>query len=94
MTANDPLDAPLRALSGLSSGPVQDGFLDGVWQRAGELQAQQDGRQRLGLFAGLFVVGLAAGAGVPQTAALASERPAVSLSGDALAPASLLQVTR
>lgn len=94
MTANDPLDASLRALSRISDDAVREDFIDGVWQRAGALQAQRDGRQRLGLFAGLFVVGLAAGAGVPQTATFASERTAITLSGDALAPASLLQVTR
>ena len=94
MSANHPLDTTLQALSGIAPDQAREGFLDGVWQRAGELQAQREGRQRMGLFAGLFVVALAAGAGMPQTASFASERPVISLSGDALAPAALLQVTR
>ena len=91
---HDPIDSGLKALSSLTSSPATDISYDAVWQRAGELQARKDGRQRMALFAGLFVVGLGAGAGLPQTAAIASESPSVAFSGGDLTPSALLHVTR
>ena len=46
------------------------------------------------MFAVLFVVGLGAGMGVPQTAAFASDGPSITLSGGDLTPSALLHVTR
>src|SRR3546814_10265666 len=57
------LDAVLGTLSATAANEVPADFMDGVWQRAGQLGEIADRRRRTALFVGLFVVGLGAGAG-------------------------------
>lgn len=63
MRDNQSLDAVLGSLSATAASEVPADFMDGVWQRAGKLGEIADRRRRAALFAGLFVVGLGAGAG-------------------------------
>src|SRR3546814_11545143 len=57
------LDAVLGTLSATAANEVPADFMDGVWQRAGQLGEIADRRRRTALLVGLFVVGLGAGAG-------------------------------
>ena len=86
------LDAALDALGATAAPPVPDGFLDGVWQRAGQLQERSNGRRRMALFCGLFVIGLGAGFGTIQTSAAATSASYQISSIDSLSPAALLHV--
>ncbi|WP_374406189.1 hypothetical protein [Pelagerythrobacter sp.] len=72
--------------------PVSDDFMDGVWERAGRLQARREARGRLMLLACLAIVGLGAGATVAQAPAYAEPRTYVVSSEAHLSPAALLQV--
>jgi hypothetical protein len=63
MRDNQSLDAVLESLSAPAACEVPADFMDGVWQRAGQLGEIADRRRRAALFVGLFVVGLGAGAG-------------------------------
>ena len=62
MRNNQTLDAMLGTLGTQDSFKVPDDFMTGVWQRAGQLGEIVERRRRMALFAGLFVVGLGAGA--------------------------------
>ena len=86
------LDVSLVALGANAAAATPDGFLDGVWQRAGQLQERVDGRRRLALFCGLFVIGLGAGFGTIQTPASASSAPYQLGPIDDLSPSALLHV--
>ena len=57
------LDASLKQLAAHDIVHDPSDFMDGVWQRAGQLGEIADQRRRTALFVGLFVVGLGAGAG-------------------------------
>ena len=90
MTKNDKLDALLRALASQPAPDVPDGFMESVWERAGALSARRDQRMRIGLFLGLFAVGMGAGWGTVQTPVQA-QSPAYVLAANAdLSPAALL----
>jgi hypothetical protein len=92
MDNNSHLDASLAALGASATAAAPDGFLDGVWQRAGQLQERADGRRRLALFCGLFVVGLGAGFGTIHTPTAANSAPYQLDSIDDLSPSALLHV--
>jgi hypothetical protein len=98
MTDHPSLDEALASLSGQGFAPAPEDFMDGVWQRAGQLGEIAERRRRTALFAGLFIIGLGAGVGTtgipygygaPQHGAVydfaASEQ---------LSPAALLHVGR
>lgn len=89
------LDAVLGTLSATAS-EVHADFMDGVWQRAGQLGEIADRRRRTALFVGLFVVGLGAGAGTsgwPGGYGAASAQSGESMIlGEQLSPSALLHV--
>ena len=84
------LDPILSALAHDIAPSVLGGFMEGVWERVGDMSARRDGAMRSMLFAGLFAVGLGAGALTVQAPVYAQE-PAYPLFSDArLSPAALL----
>jgi hypothetical protein len=89
------LNQALGALRGKQSSDLPDGFMDGVWVRAGQLAEAADARQRLALFAIIFVVGWGAGFGTIQVpAGLAESTAHETFAGTNLSPAALLHVQR
>ncbi len=92
MNDNELLERALTELRNMPAPSVSDGFMDGVWMRAGQLEARASGRARLALFAAMAFVGLSAGVGT--TAAPASAEPAGFrlVDGADLSPAVLLHV--
>jgi hypothetical protein len=94
MSDYDQIDQGLKGLSRLTASSQASISFDAVWERAGQLQAKHEARQRSAMFAALFAIGLGAGMGVPQTAAFASDVPSITLSGGDLTPSALLHVTR
>lgn len=96
MRDNQTLDAMLGTMASQEAGDVPPDFMNGVWERAGQLSEVADQRRRMALFAGLFVVGLAAGAGTggwPQQYSQPAETVGQSLiAGESLSPAALLHV--
>ena len=98
MRNNQTLDAMLGTLGTQDSFKVPDDFMTGVWQRAGQLGEIVERRRRMALFAGLFVVGLGAGAGTSWwPAQFAGSQPGIADSiivGERLSPSALLHVER
>lgn len=96
MSDNQSLDAVLGSLSATAASEVPADFMDGVWQRAGQLGEIADRRRRTALFIGLFVVGLGAGAGtsgLPGGYGTSSSQTGESLIfGEQLSPSALLHV--
>jgi hypothetical protein len=92
MPENSKLDASLAALGSAANASPNAGFVDSVWQRAGQLQERADGHRRMALFCGLFVVGLGAGFGTIQTSASANPAPDQITSVNAFSPSALLHV--
>lgn len=91
MDHNNRLDSSLGALGRSMLASVPDGFMDGVWLRAGELGAIADRRRRMALLVGLFVVGLGAGIGTTQTPANSGPATYAIGASSELAPSALLQ---
>ena len=92
MRDNHSLDAVLGTLSATGTSEVPADFMDGVWQRAGQLGEIADRRRRTAL----FVVGLGAGAGTngwPGGYGTSSASFGESLIlGEQLSPSALLHV--
>ena len=90
------LDASLKQLAAHDIVHDPSDFMDGVWQRAGQLGEIADRRRRTALFVGLFVVGLGAGAGTsgwPGGYGTSSASFGESLIlGEQLSPSALLHV--
>lgn len=63
MTKHPSVDTTLASLAAETSASHPEGFMDGVWQRAGQLGEIADRRRRAALFSGLFVIGLGTGVG-------------------------------
>ena len=94
--SNQPsFDSAIAALAGATASADTNRVMDGVWQRAGQLSEIADRRQRLALFAGLFVVGLGAGVGTtgyPDQSMSSAPTATFDLgSSDRLSPAALLE---
>lgn len=90
MKEGDKLDALLCQLAMQPVPPVTDGFIEAVWERIGSVAAQRERRTRLGLFLGLFMVGLGAGWGTVWNP-VESGNPRYALVANAdLSPAALL----
>ena len=98
MRDNQTLDAMLGTMASQKAGDVPPDFMNGVWQRAGQLGEIADQRRRMALFAGLFVVGLGAGLGTSelpyQYGATTQHASDSFMSGEQLSPAALLHVGR
>lgn len=92
------LDAMLGRLASQATGGVPDDFMEGVWERAGQLGEIAERRRRTAMFAALFVVGLGAGVGTtewPSAYGLTThDRDSSLLAGERLSPAALLHVGR
>jgi hypothetical protein len=88
------LEPIFDALAREPVGDVSGDFMEGVWERVGDIGARRERTLRSALFAGLFAVGLGAGAITVQAPAYAQE-PTYPLFSDArLSPAALLHVER
>ena len=86
------LDPILSALAHDVAPSVPGGFMEGVWERVGDISARQDRAMRSMLFAGLFAVGLGAGALTVQAPVYAQEPTYPVFSDARLTPAALLHV--
>lgn len=86
------LDPILSALAHDVAPSVPGGFMEGVWERVGDISARQDRAMRSMLFAGLFAVGLGAGALTVQAPVYAQETAYPLFSDARLSPAALLHV--
>lgn len=80
------------SLGTTASGELPDGFMDGVWLRAGEMAEAANARRRVALFAAIFVAGLGGGFGTIQTPAPAGPQSHLLFAGADLSPAVLLHV--
>ncbi|MXO73496.1 hypothetical protein [Alteraurantiacibacter buctensis] len=85
-------DSSFAALAMAAETAPSEGFLYGIWQRAGQLQERANRRQRLALFCGLFVIGLGAGFGTNGTGVVANPASLQISSADRLSPSALLHV--
>ncbi len=96
MRDNHSLDAVLGTLSATTTSEVPADFMDGVWQRAGQLGEVADRRRRAALFCSLFVIGLGAGFGTTimpyNQGSPASSAYNDFASNEHLSPAALLHV--
>lgn len=92
MQNDDDLDLALAKLGAPPEPMLPDGFMDGVWLRAGRLEEMGTRRTRLALFAAMAFIGLGAGFGTTQTPAKAEVASYRLIDGADLSPASLLHV--
>ena len=92
MHNDDHVDLALAKLRAIPDPVLPDGFMDGVWMRAGRFEEMSSRRTRLGLFVAMAFIGLGAGFGTTQAPVHAE--PASYQLGDGadLSPASLLHV--
>ena len=90
------LDASLKQLAAHDIVHDPSDFMDGVWQRAGQLGEVADRRRRAALFCSLFVIGLGAGFGTTimpyNQGSPASSAYNDFASTEPLSPAALLHV--
>jgi len=95
MTKNPSFDTTLSSLAAKTGGSIPEGFMDGVWQRAGQLGEIADRRRRAALFSGLFVIGLGSGVSttvLPNSLAPNSQVAAYAFDASkALSPSALLE---
>jgi|TARA_R100000501_G_scaffold18540_1_gene40539 hypothetical protein len=92
MDQENRLNDVLLSFGGMQQGSVPDGFMDGVWLRAGEMAEAANARRRVALFAAIFVAGLGGGFGTIQTPAQAEPTSYDLFAGADLSPAVLLHV--
>lgn len=96
MVDNSSLDKALSLLGSQAVAHESADFMDGVWQRAGQLGEIAERRRRAALFSGLFVVGLGAGIGATGLPHSFGSSPQIAYNdfaaGDQLSPAALLHV--
>lgn len=92
MNKNELIDRALADLGSMPAPSMSDGFMDGVWMRAGQLEERASGRASLALIAAMAFVGL--GAGIGATAAPTSAETAGFrlIDGAILSPSALLHV--
>lgn len=86
------LDQSLGALAAVATGTVQEGFVDGVWQRVGQMQERAEARTKLALFCGIFVVGLGAGLGTVEAPTAGQPVTYNLIAGDDFSPSALLHI--
>ncbi len=89
---NDDVNLALAKLATMPQPPLPDGFMDGVWMRAGKMEELSVRRTRLAVFAVMAFVGLGAGFGATQAPAYAGPASYQLVDGADLSPASLLHV--
>jgi len=86
------LENALASLRSSADPVLPDGFMDGVWLRAGHLEEASARRTRLSLFAAMSFVGLGAGFGTTQAPANAEPVGYQLVEGANMSPAALLHV--
>lgn len=86
------LDMTLASLGARQRPSLPEGFMDGVWMRAGRQEEVSRGRFRLVLMAGMALIGLGSGFGITQAPARAEASGYSLMDGSELSPASLLHV--
>ncbi|OBX18948.1 hypothetical protein A9995_10450 [Erythrobacter sp. QSSC1-22B] len=91
---NQHLEPILEALAGGPPSEVSTDFMEGVWERVGDINARRERTVRSALFIGLFAVGLSAGAFTVQTPVYAQDRNYPLLNEARLSPSALLHVNR
>lgn len=84
----------LEALADEAHAEVPAGFMEGVWERVGDISARQDRTMRSALFVALFAVGLSAGAVTVQVPAYAQDQTPSLFSDARLSPSALLHIDR
>jgi len=98
MVDNPSLDRSLKLLGSQNFAHEPAGFMDGVWQRAGQLGEIAERRRRAALFSGLFVIGLGAGIGMmelPRDNGSSQQFAYADFAaGEQLSPAALLHIER
>lgn len=92
MQSEETLNATLAMLGAQKTRALPEGFMDGVWMRAGQLEEIAARRTRLALLLGMAFIGLGVGFGAPQTAAHAEPAVYQLVDGADLSPAALLHV--
>jgi hypothetical protein len=94
MVDHSSLDSSLKLLGSQTIARQPPDFMDGVWQRAGQLGEIANRRRRATLFIGLFAIGLGAGIGTTGVPYGYGSPAQVAYSDfatdDRLSPASLL----
>ncbi len=86
------MDSILNALAQQHADDLPPGFMDEIWQRAGEMIEIGNRRRRLALFVGIFAVGLGAGVGTTRSPAHADVSEYQLIDGAQLSPSALLHV--
>ncbi|WP_147395435.1 hypothetical protein [Altericroceibacterium spongiae] len=86
------LNEALQSLGDNDPDRLPDGFMDGVWQRAGEMVEAMNTRRRLALLAAIFVAGLGGGFGTIHAPGRAEPEAQPLFAGSDLSPAVLLHV--
>lgn len=89
---DQPVERALATWAAMPDPALPEGFMDGVWMQAGQLEEMASRRTRLALFAVMAFVGLGAGFGATQTPAKAQTAHYQLVEGADLSPASLLHV--
>jgi hypothetical protein len=92
MAQDTRLENALRSLGGAAGDEMPEGFMDGVWLKAGQLTEAAEGRRRLALFAGVFAAGLGAGFWTMESPASEQPQGYSLIAGADLSPAALLHV--
>ena len=88
------LDPVLEALGHDAPVGIRDDFMEGVWERVGDIGARRERTLQTIVFAGLLVVGLGAGALTVQTPVYAKDTRYTLIDEARLSPADLLHVSR
>lgn len=92
MAQNEKLNLVLQRLRAAPDPALPEGFMDGVWMRAGKLEQVSGARARLALITAMAFIGLGAGFGTTQSPARAERANYQLIEGSDLSPASLLHV--
>lgn len=86
------LDIALASLGSVRDPVPPEGFMDGVWMRAGRLEEVSARRGRLAFFAAMTFIALGAGFGTTQAPGNAQPPHYRLIDGADLSPAALLHV--
>lgn len=86
------IDRLLQAFARQDVYDLPPGFMDAMWQRAGEMSEIGNRRRRMALFVGIFAVGLGAGVGTSRSPAYADVPEYRLIDGAELSPSALLHV--
>lgn len=92
MTDFAQMDRALQRLKAATEPELPEGFMDGVWMRASELEQVSATRTRLAMYLAMAFIGLGAGFGTTQSTARAEQVSYQLAEGVDLSPAALLHI--